>query len=163
MSQPTLSANQSAQPRILLIDDEANGETPQDFDPYSTTYMWYYTQELRESGFVVVETNNVDDAIAILEFDPQGFDAIVLDLMMPWGQMFTADETEQGVRTGVLLADRISEISPRSRIVVLTNQGNESTLSLLKDRSRNVLVCAKIDFPPDRFVDQLRSILATGT
>ncbi len=165
MPQPTAdepappAANPQAAPRILLIDDEAAGD--REFDPYITPYMWYYSQELRDSGFEVVETNDVDQALEIVGAQAGGrrFDAIVVDLMMPWGHAFGPEETEQGLSTGVLLADRIHEISPGSRIVVLTNRTPESILKLLRYHSHIALICDKIDCPPADFVGELNTIL----
>ena len=51
---------------------------------------------------------------------------LILDIMMPCGQAFNAEETEQGLKTGVLFYERVRKTNDQLPIVILTNNLDEA-------------------------------------
>ena len=143
------------EPRILLIDDE---QVPQAKQP-TGGYMWYYSYALREHGFLVLEVIGPDEAISALCADDAGFDLVLLDIMMPPGKTFEQQDTVAGLRTGILLADKLRELAPDVPIVVLTNVENTQAhqAMLAKPNVRRLLTKPKCT--PFQLVAEVRLVL----
>ena len=93
---------------ILFVDDERRPIMP-------------YMEELERSGYEVHLETSADDALNFVRSNAGRIDLIVLDIMMPYGKGFTADETEEGRRTGVHLFRRLRQENGKVPVIVFTN------------------------------------------
>src|SRR3954452_18641448 len=110
--------------RVLLIDDDFSDE------PGSPCrYMWYYVQALRDCGYEVTPVTSTDHALEHLT--KHSFDLVLLDVMMPPGKNLVDAGTAGGVRTGVVLADRLAQAHPHTPVVILTNANDPADLEAL--------------------------------
>lgn len=142
--------------RILLIDDDI-ASSPEKTGPGSGVVMWYYAQSLRDLGYEVVETNSADRAFEILT--TQRFDLFLVDLMMPPGKLFAVAETDAGLRTGVVVAERLAETHPDTPVVILTMVANPSSIKLLRN-NRNVKgILHKNEYLPSAVAEEIKEIL----
>ncbi|UCC31299.1 MAG: hypothetical protein JSU86_03300 [Phycisphaerales bacterium] len=142
------------QMRILFVDDELSPGA----DEPSGHYMWYYTRALREAGFVLEEASSVDQALAILSKSPTHFDLAILDVLMPPGESLDPEGAGYGMRTGVVLADRIRDIAPVLPLVVLTNVCSDTVLKAFQEKPNVSVVINKVDCTPFQLVDRLRAM-----
>jgi CheY-like chemotaxis protein len=142
--------------RLLLIDDDI-GANPKDSLPGTMALMWYYAEALRERGYELTETNNIDRAVEILASG--SFDLILLDIMMPPGKTLAGADTASGMRTGVVFADGLVQSHPDTPIIILTMVANPSAFNALL-RKRNVKrILQKSDFPPSLVADEVHDVI----
>ena len=140
---------------ILLIDDEA---VPDSVEP-DGAYMWYYTEALRQSGFDVKEAWRVETALELLADLSKKYALVILDIMMPAGELLDSPESEGGLRTGLVLADKVSELRPNTPILVLTNVAAPKTAQAIREKPNVQKVLFKPDWPPYDLADEVRHIL----
>jgi len=141
--------------RVLLVDDEiVPGAIPGEGN-----YMWYYAQALRDAGFEVVEVTGPDAALETLDKPHEPFCVITLDIMMPPGKTFAETDTQQGLRTGLLLLDKITVLCPQVPVLVLTNVNNAKTVGELRGRPNVKAVLFKPDYTPYMLVEEVRKVL----
>jgi len=96
--------------RILIIDDEVRR-------------MQATVDMLRSDHHIVDQITNPSQALQKLRSAPKQYDLIILDVMMPIDNEneFKVLDTDYGLRTGVLLLNKIKEIYTfTAPIVVLT-------------------------------------------
>lgn len=144
-----------SRPRILLIDDEliAGASLPE------SSYMWYYTEALRERGLDVVEVTSADDAIRELSADPAAYQILIVDVLMDPGESFSLNESQRGMRTGVLLVQRAARLVPKVPVIVLTHSSDPNVHAALR-RKRNVAqVIRKVDCTPFELADAVEEVL----
>lgn len=129
-------------PRIILIDD--------DHGP-----MDYFVEALRIRGFEVRQIDSTDDAFCWLE-DPgaQPPDLVVLDLMLPPGTRLTLEETDGGLRSGVVIAHAVRKRFPDVPIVAFTNHNDDDVTKALPERTTTR---AKFETSPFAFADFVAS------
>jgi CheY-like chemotaxis protein len=139
--------------RLLLIDDDiiSNQEVP------PTGYMWYYARALRDRGFELTEVNSTDNALDQLARNT--FDLILLDVMMPPGKCLTDADTAWGVRTGVVLADRLAQAHPQIPVIILTNVANPATLQALRGKPNVKRILQKTDYLPSAVPEEINEVL----
>jgi len=131
-------------PLVLIIDD--------DFTP-----MELYVKALQLSNFEVHQSLSIDQAMKYLNNYHDIVKIIVLDIMMPPGHILTAEETEEGLNTGVLFYENLKSLYPQIPIVVLTNVRRKDTLDALNSKACNIY--QKSDFTPYRFVEIVNKII----
>jgi len=88
-------------PKILWVDDTFANELHD---------VMAYVDELEDSeDFKVDKIASVDQALDTLEKGEEEFVCIILDIMMPYGngKRLTRRETEDGTKTGIVLAKEI--------------------------------------------------------
>ena len=93
---------------ILFVDDEKQ-------------YVENVISEMESLGLEVSFCATVDEAFEVLNKPEPKIEAIILDVMMAHGKSFTASETEDTMRTGLLLLARIRENGVHVPVVLLTN------------------------------------------
>lgn len=142
--------------RLLLIDDDI-GPNPAEAGGGEVSYMWYYTQALREAGYELTEVNNTDRALQELAGPP--FDLILLDVMMAPRAALAGADTARGLRSGLVLADLVAKAQPQVPVVILTNVEDAATLQALRRRSNVKAILSKIDFAPFAVADEVAKIL----
>jgi CheY-like chemotaxis protein len=92
---------------ILFVDDELR-------------WVATYLEELQYSYEVYFEAN-VDDAFRSFEESKLEIDLLILDLMMDHGKLFGKEETELGLKTGILFYEKVRALAPELPIIILTN------------------------------------------
>jgi CheY-like chemotaxis protein len=96
---------------ILFIDDEER-------------YVENICDELKFLGKEVEFCDGVDKALSILAVS-RNLEVIVCDVMMPHGDSFSAEETDENARTGLLFVRRIRANGIKVPVVLLTNDERE--------------------------------------
>ena len=93
---------------ILMIDEEKRR-------------MSTLQESLEELGYKVTFIDNVDTAYEFVASHQNSISAIILDIMMPWGESFSSEETKNGLLTGYMLLKKFREnISNIIPIIVYT-------------------------------------------
>jgi len=98
---------------ILLIDDEPE-------------YIKNYKIALEDEKFQTELITNVDEALSFIHTKKSEIEAIILDIMMPYGDSFSGEETNGGTRTGARFYYKIREVLPNTPIFILTNVSDEN-------------------------------------
>jgi CheY-like chemotaxis protein len=122
---------------ILFLDDEQRK-------------MDSHRLELEKAGYEVEYLNDVDRALLFFEKNSAAIDLVILDIMMPWGKSFTKEETDYGMRTGILVFDRIRALVPDVKVLVLTNVTDDTVLKVLRNKA-NCQVASKQDLLVEDF------------
>ncbi len=117
------------QRKVVLVDDQLKP-------------MEFYIDALRENNFEVLTIHDADAAVRYFDLAHEDLDAIILDIMMPAGEIFSHDDTAEGMRTGLLiyrsiliqqalltLAGKPVHAYP---IAILTNSANPQTMAELR-------------------------------
>jgi CheY-like chemotaxis protein len=130
---------------ILLIDDE-----PREMDAF--------VRELELSGYQVVIHTSVDSALKYLENNLKSIEIIILDIMMPPGNTFRTSDTESGLRTGIVMYDKIRKIDSEIATIIFTNVSDR----LVEERFRHENRCwflPKKDYLPHELAEEIEKIL----
>ena len=130
---------------ILMIDDEERA-------------MDSYVQELKLSGYDVSFQKSVDGAMEFFLENQEQIDLLILDIMMPPGFTFKGANTKDGLRTGVLVYERIRPEAPDLLIVILTNVSDER-LSERFQKERNCRYLRKEDYLPFELAQEVDQFL----
>lgn len=93
---------------ILFVDDEKH-------------YVQNILDELDLLEVKYIFCSGVDTAIDQIETRGSEIDAAVCDVMMPSGQAFTPEETEDNLITGLRFLARIRELGYKRLVLLLTN------------------------------------------
>ena len=124
---------------VLLIDDD---RLP----------MKYYVMAFQQEGFKVKQCLEPDSALDYVQKKGSEIDAIILDIMMPPGETYKNEDTNEGLITGVFLLKGLRKCCPAVPVVVLTNVKNPDTLNEFKDEDL-VKVVQKMECPPFELVE----------
>lgn len=113
--------------KILFIDDEPRR-------------IQSYVDELEKSGYEVEPATDVDYAFVYFVKNMKKIDLLIMDVMMPPGENCKDQDaqTELGLRTGILLSDKIRQIDTDVPIIVLTN--------VVDDELEKKMMVEKIEF-----------------
>jgi len=130
---------------VLLIDDD-------------NLPMKFYVKALEHEGFRVNHCFNPDSALDFAMEETSRIDAIILDIMLPPGQIYRSENTNDGLKTSVLLLKDLRHYCPDAAVVVLTNVSKPSTLNEFKGQN-SVEVVQKISCPPFGLVEIVRKML----
>lgn len=121
--------------------------------------MRLYILQLQEAGFEVVACSGPDEALAKAGELGARIDAIVLDIMMPPGKTYGDEESERGMRTGVLLCRQLREQLPLVPILVLTNAVDPAVVGAF-DEGTFLRVLRKLRSGPVNLTEQVRNLIA---
>ena len=131
---------------ILLIDDDKYFIEP---------LLW----ELNEQGYNVTYCKSVNDVL-----DGQGnlkvskHDCILLDIMMPRGDMYTKRESDAGKDTGLRVLEDIYKQEPNIPIIIVTVRKDLNKTKLQREfGSIKEVICKPV--APSEVVDTIRKIL----
>jgi DNA-binding NarL/FixJ family response regulator len=136
---------------VAIIDDD-------------TLVMNAYEAALSRRGFDVTRFSGedcVDRAVQCLEANPSTVDLAVVDVMMPPGETFRDSATDDGMKTGVFLLERLKANCPELRFLVLTNVQNEETLQELRRVAPGTTVLRKAHCPPFDLVEKVQELIAS--
>jgi len=115
-------------PKILWVDDTFVNELHD---------VMSYEDELKYSGgFDIVKIAHVDEAVDILDKE-ETFVCIILDMMMPYGKQFKARETENGFKTGIVLAKKIQGMDKYAKVPIVLLTGVRNIYEALAKRNNS--------------------------
>ncbi len=101
----------------------------------------------------------VDRALGFLEKESASVDIMVIDIMMPPGEAFKDEDTDQGMRTGVFLLERLNAQYPSIPSLVLTNVQDEAILEAVRKVAPQLRILRKPQCPPLDLVKIIQSDL----
>jgi CheY-like chemotaxis protein len=112
-------------PNLVIVDD--------DLSPA----LGYYVTALEERGYAPLIIPTVERARDFFKAEHPQLRAIVLDIMMPPGQLFAHEDHADGTRTGVFLYRKLIEWEYTLRklttpVAVLTNVADEEILGMIR-------------------------------
>jgi DNA-binding response OmpR family regulator len=133
---------------ILFIDDEPR-------------YVRSYIEFLEDSGHEAHLETSIDEALRFFLANQDQIGLVILDVMLPPGELFTAAETEDGLRTGVHLFKKLREESRQLPIIILANVSSKA----VEDAFVNQPFCRflrKVNTFPFELVQEVENMLQTG-
>ncbi|MBL8151992.1 MAG: response regulator [Blastocatellia bacterium] len=98
---------------ILFVDDE---------EKRMDSYRLILERELEPVCFF----NNVDKAMDYFQKEISSIKLLILDIMMPPGDAFKDENTEEGLRTGLNFYDRVRSKTSNLPIIIFTNVTEEN-------------------------------------
>lgn len=134
--------------RMLFIDDEERRMMP-------------VVEELKFAGHDVIFKAQVDSAVELINNQNEEFDLVVIDVSMPPGQKFQAEDTYGGARTGIHLYNLLRIARPKVKIIVLTNVADRGVEEHF--RRENPALCRFIRKPsilPFQFVEEIENFVS---
>ncbi len=134
---------------ILFIDDEPR---------IMHGYFAYLEREMQQYGHDVQFVSNVDDALDLFDNRRPEIDLIILDIMMPPGERFSSDETNEGLQTGVVFYKRIRNHLPDLPVLIFSNYYDEDLDNDLR-QDVNCRFLQKADYLLDEFVAEVKKLL----
>lgn len=121
--------------------------------------MQYYTDALETSGYKVVKCENLEQALEAARAERPSL--VVLDIMMPAGELYKSEDHHDGLRTGFFVLRDLRTLQAEVPVIVLTNVTDRETLSLFQPGPR-LRVFGKPDCPPFELVKQVESMLGSS-
>jgi CheY-like chemotaxis protein len=131
--------------KILLIDDDIQA-------------MRYYVETLEAAGFDVTQCTGPDSALQVLRDTTTPVSAVLLDIMMPPGDAYRRQNTQEGLTTGLFLLEDLRRLRPNLPVVVLTNVSNRDTLQRIP-RDSKLLLIPKVACPPHALLEEITTRL----
>lgn len=125
--------------KVLFIDDEPEN-------------IKSFMQAFELSNYDIEVISNVDDAWKIVQAESPEILAIILDIMMPPGDLLEYEKTKQGLRSGVFFIEKIKQFDERIPVVILTNVDKSELVNITH---RNFLVYEKKDISPWSLVEKV--------
>ncbi len=135
-----MNPTQNPKPRILFVDDE----------PFA---MSYYREDLETSGFEVVFLRSAKLA---LDRIGEPWDLVILDILMP--PVPSAEQGQDGLRTGILLFRAFRNFHSQTPVVFLTNAEDAKVLGEIRDEP-NVRIVPKTKVLPSELPAIIREFL----
>lgn len=132
---------------ILYVDDEAR-----------RTQSYLDEMRLELTKHEIVYKNRVDEALKVFRENIEKVELLILDIMMPPGISFKADDTMQGLRTGVRMYQLVREINPSLLVIIFTNVSDPEVKEYFAKESGCVFL-RKEDYMPFEFVEAVKEIL----
>lgn len=126
---------------VLYIDDDPD---------WLHRYRDYLDSLLASHGWSVEAMPGVDEALAYVaeERHCAAVGGIIWDLILPWGEAYTMEETRGGQRTGVLLHRDLRMVLPEVPMLLLTNVADPQLLAQYNQPPLDY-VLRKMDTPPE--------------
>jgi CheY-like chemotaxis protein len=131
---------------ILVVDDDLRR-------------MESVIDQLRDDGFEVEPVATIDEAYLRISAHPNGIECVILDIMMPPGNLLVDEDTESGLRSGVRFFDRIRLSHPNLPVLVLTNIDDQRAEELFAQKS-HCKFYRKEELRPKEVTEQVRELLA---
>jgi predicted nucleotide-binding protein len=113
--------------RLLFVED----------DEY---FAQHYQSEFEDAGFQVIRANDATVGWLAFEEDPGSFGAIVMDMAMPPGALFSKFEARSGFHAGLALSRRILRLRQDVRLIGLTGLPDDQITRWFKDKHLPLLV-----------------------
>lgn len=109
-----------------------------------------YFEELRDEGYEnkIAKFVEPDSALEYFKKNHAELSCAIIDIMLPTGKTFTAEETELGTRTGKALISKLQEIDQGIPIIILSIVRDSDIMEWVKDKRITYLIKSKT-FPRD--------------
>lgn len=130
---------------ILMIDDEPR-------------HMDSYRRELEYSGYDVEYFTSVDEALRALPARQEQVELMILDIMMPPGAAFKDVDTQEGLRTGERLFERVRATLPNLPVMILTNVSRARLEGRFK-RERACRLLQKEEYLPFELAEEVEKLI----
>lgn len=134
---------------IVMIDDDFQVMTP-------------YETALRECEFEVTRFSGetcVDQALEFLRQKSALVDLAVVDIMMPSGEAFDGNDTDEGMKTGIFLLEKLKTDYPSIPLLVLTNVRNDETLGQVARMIPEAKILQKPYCPPFDLANKIENLI----
>ena len=129
---------------ILFVDDEAR-------------WVDSLVRELTEK-YEVSFYRDVDSAWQCFEEFPDDIELLILDIMMPPGNVFKEFDTDEGRRTGIFFYEKVRDREPWLPVIILTNVSDEEVIHRFRTE-KNCWLFEKTDYLPYQIVQEVDQIL----
>jgi CheY-like chemotaxis protein len=129
---------------IFFIDDERRR-------------MRSYVQALESENFTVKFESDVSKAVTFYDQNACEIELLILDIMLPFGSAFTSQETDDGLRTGLCLHERIRDKDPCIPIIIFTNINADELSNVKSDKTKILNKEYKLPFD---LVEDVKRMLA---
>ncbi len=120
--------------RILIIDDDLN----------TNFYLKQFLVEIKE--WEVILESSPKEGLKLIQSAGNQLDAIILDVMMPPDDSINIEASNQGRRTGLLLLEKITELT-QSKIPVILLTARQALEEELDELGLNKQVAAYLRKP----------------
>jgi len=122
-------------------------------------YVKTYIDELEFSGYQVKLEKDVDAGFKFLTENKDQIQLVILDIMMSPGRLLAEVDTQNGLRTGVHLFDRIRALAPNLPILILTNVSDPWVAARFQGQEKCRFL-HKEDYLPFELVEEVKRFLA---
>src|SRR5580692_7089942 len=130
---------------ILFLDDDV-------------AFLDDYCDELKARGYEGLIVSSTDDAFQIMTTRGDELQVVVVDMMMPPGQIFEDEETQSGTRTGELFYRKLRSIRQDVPVVFFTNRNTEQLDGAFREDPR-CRMFMKEELLPREFADMIADFL----
>lgn len=113
---------------IIWVDDDLD------------SYIRSYRLEVEEGGYNVKSFHGPDKALTYFRENYKKISGAVIDLMLPTGTSFSADDTLMGTQTGKLIIEEFLKIKKDLPTVILTISDNNDILAWAKTKGIEYLL-----------------------
>ena len=120
--------------------------------------MDVYKRMLRGNGFDIHFCSSPDAALRFSRKKRGDISIIIMEIILPPGRAYAAEDTRQGIRTGLFLYPDLRELCPDVPIIVLTRTVNPETLGYFKE-GPVLRVLNKSKCPPKELVETAEAML----
>lgn len=134
-------------PTLFLIDDE---KLPMD----------YYIRAFKLQNYEIKQFFDPDSVFEYIRHKKSYPDAIILDIMMLPGNKYMNEDTDDGLKTGILLYKDLRAYYPNIPIIFLTNVSDPDIPILPGESEDKLVVIQKIDYSPYELVDLVENLIA---
>ncbi|WP_088241936.1 response regulator [Calothrix rhizosoleniae] len=129
---------------ILFVDDEPRG-------------IKNFIDELIFSGYQVNFQNNIDSAEKYLQQHHNTIQLVILDIMMPPGETLRMQDTDNGMKTGILFRNKIRSDFPELPIILFTNFHPDPQLKQEIHDDPKSLLLQKYNYLPFELVEVVQN------
>lgn len=135
--------------KIFIVDDELD-----------RIQSYIAELELPENNYEVITINNVDDALDFFSQNNKLVDFVILDIMMNAGKLINESGANQGLRTGLILYQKIRYNYPDLPIILLTNVSslNNKQFEEQIQRDSSCVLLQKIDTLPWQLIEEVKQM-----
>lgn len=120
----------------------------------------WYVMTLRRTGHDVRHLRSPDEAMQYVENNGPA-SIIVLDIMMPPGERYRHEDTQDGLLTGVYLYNDLRKYYKDVHFILLTNVSNPTTLAKF-EVGPLLSIFTKLDNPAIEFAERVQKIVANS-
>jgi CheY-like chemotaxis protein len=129
---------------ILFVDDDEFGMKP-------------YRLALEDGGFTVLLAQDPDQAMTQLTAGASTIAAVILDVLMPSGELLKDQNVDHGLKTGLRMLSHIRELYPQLPVIIFSVTNNDDMIS---EEPPLIDVLRKAETMPMDLVDLVRNRIA---